>query len=451
VNPVCIIGAGPAGLSAAVALERRGLPFRILDAGRRPGGIWDIERDGTPMYESAHFISSKTLSGFPDFPMPASYPDYPRHDQILEYIRAYACHHDLEGRITFGATVTAARPVQDIAAGQSGEGDAPSPASTTGGPEWDVTWQDEGGAETTEPFSALIVATGVTWHPNMPELPGTFHGEVRHSQSYRSPDEFRGRRVVIVGAGNSGVDIACDAARSAERAFLSLRRGYHFVPKYVFGTPSDVFAHSGPPLPAWLERRLFGFLLNRVLVGDLTRYGLPRPDHPILSSHPIMNTQVLHHLGHGDLTAKPDVTRLEGGEVEFEDGSREEVDLVLMATGYRREFPFLEPSTSTDPDDLYLMLLHRTMPSLSFMGIFETDGAAYELFAEQAEIVAGTLDRLSRGGPTSDAIRQRIATDRPDLRGGRRYVDSRRHDIYVTDRHYRKALSAFGWALDRSK
>jgi len=435
--PVCIVGAGPAGLSAAVALERWGLPYRILDAGRRPGGIWDIDREGTPMYESAHFISSKTLSGFPDFPMPSSYPDYPRHDRILDYIEAYARHHDLGRRITFGVTVTEAAPVGK---NRGGKADAP--------PAWDVTWMEEGGTETTDRFSALIVATGVTWHPNMPEIPGSFDGEVRHARSYRSPDEFRGRRVVIVGGGNSGVDIACDAARSADRAWLSLRRGYHFVPKYVFGTPSDVFAHSGPSLPAWLERRLFGFLLNRVLVGDLTRFGLPEPDHPILASHPIMNTQVLHHLGHGDLAAKPDVVRLDGDCVVFEDGSREQVDLLLMATGYRREFPFLGPNARTEPDDLHLMLLHREMPTLSFMGIFETDGAAYELFAEQADVVAGTLVQLLDGGEAAGAIRDRIATDHPDLRGGRRYVDSRRHDYYVTDHHYRKALSALAWTLD---
>jgi cation diffusion facilitator CzcD-associated flavoprotein CzcO len=106
--PVCIIGAGPAGLLAGVALKARGIPFEILDAGRQPGGIWDIGRGDTPMYESAHFISSKTLSGFPGFPMPASYADYPRHDRIFEYIRAFAQHHDLERHITFGVRVQSA-------------------------------------------------------------------------------------------------------------------------------------------------------------------------------------------------------------------------------------------------------------------------------------------------------------------------------------------------------
>lgn len=453
-RPVCIIGAGPAGLSAAVALRRQGLPYRILDAGRKPGGIWDIERDETPMYDSAHFISSKSLSGFPDFPMPDDYPDYPRHDQIQAYIEAYAAHHGLTGEIEFGCTVTEVRPVCEARA-------------------WRVTWQGPEGEETAS-FAGVVVATGVTWHPNLPDIPGDFTGDVRHSFHYRSPESLQGRRVLVVGAGNSGVDIACDAARSAEAAFISLRRGYHFVPKYVFGVPSDVFAHSGPALPAWLERRVFGFLINRVLVGDLTRYGLPEPDHPVLTSHPIMNTQLLHYLGHGDITAKADVERFDGDEVVFTDGSRERIDLVLLATGYRRRFPFLRLEDGHDPDeiapdDLYLTLLHRRHPTLSFMGIFETDGAAYDLFARQAELVARTLAALAdmhgsaaAGNPGAEGsvtgsppgrdaarLRQLIASDRPDVTGGREYLDTLRHRYYVTDVPYRKAMARLrrrmGW------
>jgi hypothetical protein len=453
VKPVCVVGAGPAGLSAAVALKRRGIPFRVLDAGRRPGGIWDFEREDTPMYASAHFISSKTLSGFPDFPMPKTYPDYPRHDRIQEYILAYARHHDLERHITFGATVTEARPRDAL-------GDA-----------WEVTWRCEertaagtesGSVEDTEIFSGLVVATGVTWHPRLPGIPGAEPGpggtdrpEIRHSGSYRSPEEFAGRRVLVVGGGNSGVDIACDAAVSAERALLSLRRGYHFVPKYVFGIPSDVFAHSGPPLPAWLEQRVFGFLIRRVLVGDLTRFGLPEPDHPILASHPIMNTRVLHHLGHGDLEARPDVKAIEDREVVFVDGSRDEVDLVLLATGYRRAYPFLElprfegvarGDREIRPGELHLTLLDREFPTLAFMGIFETDGAAYDLFARQAEVVAGTL--LALRGDRAVDVRHRVATGTPDQRGGNRYIDSPRHDFYVTGRAYRRALAGMAGMLE---
>jgi len=423
---VCVVGAGPAGMCVAAALQRRGVAFDLLDDGPDFGGIWDIEREHTPMYESAHFISSRSLSGLPGFPMPESYPDYPRHDRILEYVRAFARHHGLARHARFGAKVTEAYPDRDGWRVKTGDG-------------------QEGR------WAALCVATGANWHPRVPEIPGSFDGELRHTFTYRSEDELRGRRVLVIGAGNSGCDIACDAARVAERAFLSLRRGYHFVPKYVFGRPADVFAHEGPNLPPRLEQRVFGWVL-RLLVGDLTRYGLPKPDHPVLVSHPIMNTQVLHHLGHGDLVARPDVAALEGDRVRFVDGSEERVDLVLTATGYERRFPFLAEAHLDRRDgdlDLYLNVFHRRYPKLSFAGVFETDGAAYGLFGLQAELIAGYLADRIRGGGASQRFDRMRATGRPDLRGGRRYLSSARHAYYVRGDDYERILSRtleeFGW------
>ena len=417
-EPVCIIGAGPCGLLAAAALKKRGVSFEIVDAGRQPGGIWDISRDATPMYDSAHFISSRTLSGFPDFPMPETYPDYPRHDLILEYIRAFAKHHDLERHITFGVRV-------ESAVRREGGG-------------WNVTLSS--GERRTG--SALCVATGTTWQPRVPVVPGHFEGEAYHSFYYRSPKEFEGKRVLIVGGGNSAADIACDAARSAARAFISLRRGYYFIPKFMFGMPADVFAHSGPQLPRWLEERVFGFLMNRILVGNLGKYGLQKPDHPILRSHPILNTQILHHLGHGDIQARKDIQLFDGRTVRFVDGSAEEIDLIVWATGYDKRFPFLPPGEldgDQDRLDLYLNIFHRRLADLFFVGLFETDGAAYGLAGQQADLVASYLD-----GKLPSSIRasfDRLRTsDRPDLRGGVHYVESVRHNYYVKGDVYEKVL-----------
>ncbi len=413
---VGIIGAGPAGLAAAAALKARAIPFEIIDAGRMPGGIWDIGRSETPMYEAAHFISSKTLSAFPDFPMPESYPDYPRHDQVLAYVRAFADHHGLSSHIRFNTRVTAA---------------------TRGDSGWQVT-TDAGDVMR---WDALIVATGVTWHPNRPAVPGTFDGEQLHAFDFKSPDVFRGKRVLVVGGGNSGADIACEAARQATRAFISLRRGYYFIPKYLFGKPADVFAHGGPHLPPWLEEKVFGFLMNRVVVGDLAKFGLPRPDHPILRSHPIMNTQVLHYLGHGDLECRADVRALSGRTVEFVDGRSEDIDLIVWATGYRRMFPFLPDETPGEKRDLYLELFDRRDPQLFLMGVFETDGAAYGLFGQQAALVAEYLQAREARPEAARRFDAQRATARPDLRGGRAYLHSLRHDYYVKSDVYSKALS----------
>ena len=422
---VCIIGAGPGGLLAAAALKARGIPFEIVDAGRQPGGIWDIDRTETPMYESAHFISSRRLSGFPGFPMPDSYPDYPKHDRILAYVRAFARHHDLERHITFAVRV-------ETATRRHGGG-------------WTITL--DSGEE--RRCRALCVATGTTWYPRVPELPGHFAGEAYHSFHYRSPREFEGKRVLIIGGGKSAADIACDAARSATKAFISLRRGYHFIPKFIFGQPSDVFAHAGPQLPRWLEERVFGFLVNRILVGDLTKYGLPKPDHPILRSHPILNTQILHHLGHGDIKARKDVASLDGRTVRFTDGTSEEIDLIVWATGYDKRFPFL-PEAELDRRqgvlDLYLNVFHRRRPDLFFVGLFETDGAAYGLVGQQADLIATYLDPAldAKTRATFDDLR---AHDRPDLRGGVRYVASTRHDYYVKGDVYERTLRVAARAL----
>lgn len=317
---VCVIGAGPAGLSAARALKRLGIPYDQYERHTDVGGIWDIDNPGTPMYETAHFISSRNTSGFFDFPMPRTFPDYPSNRQILRYTRDFAAAYGLYDAIRF------ATPVESVE--RAGDG-------------WTVTLGDGSRHD----YRAVICATGTTWTPRVPDHPGTFTGEIRHSSAYRSPLELRGKRVLIVGLGNSGADIACDAAANADAAFISVRRGYHVIPKHIFGIPTDEFAEKGPSLPLWLERALFGLLL-RLAVGDASRQGLPKPDHKLFESHPLLNAQLLHYLQHGDIRAKADVERYDGREVVFVDGSRERIDLVLYATGYDMHMPYM-------PDDAF--------------------------------------------------------------------------------------------------
>ncbi|MEZ5219561.1 MAG: NAD(P)/FAD-dependent oxidoreductase [Ilumatobacteraceae bacterium] len=242
---VCVVGGGPGGLALTRALLAHGIEFDVFERHHDVGGLWDQSNPGSPVYDSAHFISSKTQSHYHDFPMPDEYPDYPSHRQILQYMHAFADEYGLREHITFGVGVDHARRRE-------------------GG--WLVTLTNGEERE----YGELICATGTNWHAAMPEYPGTFTGEIRHSNTYRSPREFDGKRVLVIGAGNSGVDIACDAATSADRAVISMRRGYHFIPKHLFGIPADQFAATGPHLPMWLEQRAFGVML-RLLTGNLTR------------------------------------------------------------------------------------------------------------------------------------------------------------------------------------
>jgi amino acid transporter len=417
----CVIGAGPAGLVAARALRAQGIPFDWYERSGDVGGIWNADAPGSPIYDSAHFISSKYQSGFVGHPMPADFPDYPSWRQIRAYINEFADVEELRPLITFHTSVTSAVPVGD---------------------EWDVTLSDG----STRRYAGIVAAPGVNWHPHLASYPGqdVFDGEIRHSSTFTDPAEFAGKRVLVVGGGNSGVDIACDAARSASAAYLSVRRGYRYIPKHIAGVPTDALLAGkvDPPRGVSLPTDPQAFL--DALVGDLTRYGLPKPDHELLSSHPILNTQVLHYLGHGDLIAKPDVARFTPTGVEFTDGTSVEVDVVILATGYTYALPFLAddllPWRGGRPE-LYLNIFSRDHDGLAVLGFIEFADAAYERFEEMAHMIVLDITAREVGGDVWAAWSARKASDRPDLRGGKVYLDSPRHANYVDAETYQVVLA----------
>ena len=425
----CLVGGGPASMVMARSLIKEGVPFDWFEKHSDFGGIWDMDDAASPMYESAHFISSKYTSGFYGMPMSAELPDYPTWRQIRDYIREFAKSYGLYDHITFNTEVTDARLLD--------------------GDRWAVTTSDG----TTREYDGLICAPGVTWHPNQPELPGqdTFAGEIRHSGTFRDSAEFRGKRVLIIGAGNSGVDIACDAATQASTAFLSVRRGYRFVPKHIGGLPTDAVINGlvAPPRGLSLSGNINQLI--DTLVGDLTRLGLPAPDHDALSSHPIMNSQVLHHLAHGDLIAKPDVDHLTKDGAVFVDGTSEPIDLILMATGYEYRIPFIDPELlvwKSGHPQLYLNVFSREVDSLYVLGFIEFADAAYKRFDEMAQLVAMDI-RARETGIHRGELDALKANDHPDLRGGINYIDSPRHANYVESHAYQTYLAElrdrFGW------
>ena len=421
----CVIGAGPAGLAVARALAEKDLPYTHLERHTAVGGIWDIDNPGTPMYDSAHFISSRTLSGFAGYPMPESYADYPPREDILAYLRSFADAYGLTDRIEFGQEV--------VAVERNADG----------------TWSVTRASGVRTEHRDVVVCSGAQWHPHQPELPGTFTGEVRHSITYRSAGELSGKRVLIVGAGNSGVDIACDAATTARSAAISMRRGYWIIPKHLFGKPVDVIGESGPHLPARLESRIFGQLL-RLLEGDLRAAGLQKPDHRLLESHPIVNSQMLHHLRHGDLVAKPDIVDTDGSTVRFADGSEADYDLIILATGYEQRIPFA-PGLFGDSHhpELYLWAFSRQHPGLHAVGFIETNSGAYQMFDLQSQLIASYIADSGRNTASARRFSLKIAHDRPDLTGGLSFVASPRHDGYVHAPAFRryavKIAKQLGW------
>jgi Flavin-binding monooxygenase-like len=424
----CVIGAGAAGLVAARHLAAAGVPFEVIEREQDVGGIWNASLPHSPVYSSAHLISSKPHTQFPDFPMPREYPDYPDHVQVLAYLRSYAEQFGLYRHIRFGCRVERA------------ERTAPR--------EWRVTFSDG----ITRTYAGVIAATGVHWVPAMPSIPGSFEGVTMHSCGYKSPEIFRGRRVLVVGAGNSGCDIATEAGRHAERTFLSLRRGYHFIPKYAFGRPIDQVGEVGHRLrlPLAMRRALNGLVL-RTVVGRPEDYGLPRPDHRILESHPIVSSEILPAIRRGAVRPKPDLAELRGREAVFRDGSSELVDLVLFATGYRVSFPFLSTEDLNSADgrpDFYLHLFHPAWDDLFILGNLQPDGGVWPLMDLQARAVAAFLGARARDRTGGERIRGWRQGPRPDLSGGLRYVRSERHRYEVEHATYARRLRKVIRALE---
>ena len=234
-----------------------------------------------------------------------------------------------------------------------------------------------------------------------------------HTSAYKRAEVFAGKRVLIIGAGNSGCDIAVDAVHHAASVDMSVRRGYHFVPKYLFGKPADTL-NQGRPLPPRIKQAIDSRVL-RMFTGDPARFGFPEPDHKIYESHPIVNSLVLHHLGHGDLRVRADVERFDGDGVLFVDGERAPYDLIVLATGYRLHYPFLDPALLNwdgMAPDLYLNVFTRRDPNLFVLGMIEASGIGWQGRYEQAELVASYLtarDDGARAGRGVRAARRRAA------------------------------------------
>jgi cation diffusion facilitator CzcD-associated flavoprotein CzcO len=424
----CVVGAGPSGLATLRAMLNVGLKVDVFERHHAIGGIWDRDNPGTPMYESAHFISSRDLSAYTGFPMPRDYPDYPRHDQILDYLRSFADAYGLAEHIHLGVSVDRA--------------------------EWDGSmWSVRSSDGATRRYRTLTCANGTQWHPNMPTFAGmdSFTGEVIHSQAYNSGNQLIGKRVLVIGAGNSGVDIACDAARFADVARISVRRGYYLIPKHVFGKPADQFASEGPHLPNAVSQRVLPKLL-KLAMGDPTKHGWPQPDHKILESHPIVNDQILHHLRHGDIEVRRDVDRFDGSDVVFADGKRERFDFVICATGYVTKVPYLDESVfgwKGNRPDLFLRLFSRTQDGLACLGFTEGDGGAYELFDNMADMIARSAWAAEYDAAQYQRLRRRFAGPDIDVSGGSNYLKTDRHAAYVNLHAWQKVQQnvrkEFGW------
>lgn len=306
---MALIGAGPVGLGMARALKARGIAYDHLEADDDVGGNWYHG-----VYTTAHIISSRKTTEYADYPMPAQYPDFPSRAQMVDYLRDFAHHFGLRAAIEFNTKVVLARPRTDEL--------------------WDVGLAN--GEQRL--YKGVLVCNGHHWSKRFPDYPGDFTGTLIHSKDYKSPQQLADKRVLVVGGGNSACDVASEAARVGTSCDLSLRRGYWFLPKTIMGKP---LVESMPLwTPVWLQRLVLKGVL-KVIIGDYRTYGLPKPDHKIFEHHPTINSELLHYVKHGRIKPRPDIRRYDGNRIEFTDGTSGEYDIVICATGFTVDFPFL--------------------------------------------------------------------------------------------------------------
>lgn len=410
---VCVIGAGPSGITAAKRLNDHGIPFDCYEASDEVGGNWYYKNPNgmSACYQSLHIDTSKFRLAFEDYPAPDEWPDFPHHSQLFQYFRDYVDHFGIRDRILFDTEVTAAERAADG--------------------RWLITTREG----RTKDYDALVVCNGHHWDPRLPDYPGIFDGTLLHSHAYNDPFDpvdMRGKRVVVVGMGNSGLDIASELSQRfiAAKLFVSARRGVWVLPKYVNGKVGDKRS-----MPRWMPPKL-GLKLKQRFVrkfrGNMEDYGLPKPDHLPFEAHPSASEEFLHRAGCGDVTFKPAITALEGPRVRFADGSVEEVDVIVCATGYRISFPFFsDPELLPDADNrfpLFKQMIKPGVDNLFFLGLAQPLPTLVNFAEQQSKLVAAYLTGRYHL-PSAEEMRASIRSAESARTG--RYYDSPRHTIQI--------------------
>jgi dimethylaniline monooxygenase (N-oxide forming) len=417
---IAIIGAGVSGLTMMKALRDRGLSYTTFEKSDQIGGNWVfLNKNGmSSAYRSLHIDSSRYSIEFDDFPFPPGYPDFPHHTQIAAYFRAYADHFGLREGIRFNTGVERAEPIA--------------------GGRWRLTL-DTGEVQE---FDLLVVANGHHWDARWPDppFPGHFDGIQIHSHQYIdafTPHDLHGKRVLVVGVGNSAMDISCELSHRgvAARLVVSTRRGAHIIPKYLFGRPLDAVVRTRPWLPMW-PQRMIGSLLIRLAVGRMSNYGLPQPKHRIWQTHPTVSSEFLIRAGSGDITVKPNIAALECDQVRFEDGTSEPFDAIIYATGYKITFPFFDPALLAVNDNelpLFKRAFRPGMPSLIFVGFGQAVPSIIKFVEIQTRWLAAYVDG-EYALPGDDEMRKII--DHDQRVANAHFVSARRHTMQVDTNLY---------------
>lgn len=422
---VCVIGAGSTGITICKALKDADIPFDCYEKGSDLGGNWRFGNDNgmSNIYKSLHINTHRDRMQYEDYPMPKDYPDYPGHDLILKYFQDYVNHFDLRKHIKFKTEVIKVEPIfyQN-----------------------ETIWKITTDKKEIHYYDAVVVANGHHWAERWPDppIPGTedFKGKIFHSHKYvdpKNPVNLIGKKVIVLGMGNSAMDIACELSNKsiAKKVILTSRRGAWIIPNYMFGYPTDKFPALMPPITPYPLQRAIFTIAYKIAIGNLERFGLPKPDHKIGQAHPTISQDLLVRLGRGDIIYKPMIERYEGKTVYFQDGSKEDdVDAVIYCTGYDVKFPFFSDELmkklhiEKNYVPLYFRLFTPEFPNLFIAGLVQPLGAIMPIAERQGKWIAKYLTN-QYALPDNQKMWEWIESYKKEI--SQRYVASPRHTMQV--------------------
>ena len=427
------MGAGTSGVICAKVLKDHGVPVDVYEKGSGIGGIWRFKNDNgvSTCYRSLHINTSKRLMELSDFKFRDHIAEYPTHWEILEEFERFVDEFGIRPHIRFNTEVKHCERLDDGT--------------------WKVSVEGPDGPYT-EHYDFLCVANGHHWDPRYPDFPGEFNGVTFHAHHYvdvHDPHDLEDKRVVVVGMGNSAMDIACELAhvgQGASKVFLSQRSGVWIIPKIFGNTPQDKFQRHPMEEPSLIEKlrrkfvprglrvRAFDTLIQTIInitVGNPKRVGLKPPKESFSQRHPTVSQEIHNRLIHGDIVPKGNIAELMGDKVKFEDGSIEEVDAIIYATGYNIRFPFFDETFISAPDNsiaLWQRIFDPKINNVAFLGLIQPVCAMMPCVELQSNLIADYLCGEVHLPDPKTMEREMIETDE---RMKRQYTTSKSHTIQI--------------------
>jgi cation diffusion facilitator CzcD-associated flavoprotein CzcO len=432
IDKYAVIGTGPCGIAMMRCLTKMNIPCQGFEYHSSVGGIWNNENPLSTIYDSAHLISSKTMTQYDEFPFSESVADFPHQSVLKKYFQGFSEKFELDKHIRFNSAI------KKVDRNKDGS--------------WTIDFEDtKTGEKFSEIYKGVILGTGLfnKGNENVPSWPGqeTFKGELVHAANYKSNDLFANKRVLIVGCGNSAADISIDAAHRAKSVDMSVRRGYYFVPKYIFGKPMDtVNGVVKKILPEGIKKTVDKQIL-KWFAGDPERFGFPKPDYNIYESHPVINSYLLQYVGHGDINIVKDIEKIDGDTVFFKDGTKKDYDIILTATGYHIKFKYINHELLNWKGacpDLHLNAFHPKFDNLFVLGMIEATGIGWQGRYDQCELIANYIKQKDSKKPSLgfEKFDKERESNSTDLSNGMKYIKLDRMAYYVHKETYMNKVLA---------